>query len=142
MKWRYRGRVFGEADIPEGIVGFVYRITCRKTGRIYFGQKKFTKAVIRKPLKGKKRKRRSRVASDWVDYWGSSQELQNDVKRLGQRKFTRVILHLCQTKSEMNYRELCEQVAHNVLLNPDKFYNSYVGTRIHTDHLKHLRSKR
>jgi Putative endonuclease segE, GIY-YIG domain len=139
MTWFYNGRSFDEAAIPVGIVGFVYKITCLPTGRAYYGQKRFTKAVTRKPLKGRKRKRRSRVSSNWLDYWGSSQELLNDVKRLGPRKFSRVILYLCKTKSEMNYRELSEQILSDVLLHPDKYYNSYVGTRIHTDHLRHLR---
>lgn len=139
MTWRYRGRVFREADIPEGIVGFVYQIECVPTGRRYFGQKKFTKAIIRKPLKGKKRRRRSRVSSNWLDYWGSSQELQDDVARLGTKKFRRSILYLCKSKGEMNYRELCKQIEHHVLLHPDKFYNSYAGTRIHASHLRHLR---
>lgn len=138
MTWRYLGRVFGETDIPEGVVGFVYKIERRDTGRIYFGQKKFTKARTRKPLKGRVRKRRNRIASDWLDYWGSNQELIAEVRSLGSRKFKRTILYLCRTKGEMNYRELQEQLYHDVLLYPDKFYNSYVGTRINGRHLRHL----
>jgi Putative endonuclease segE, GIY-YIG domain len=141
MTWVYRGRSFGEEDVPAGVVGFVYKIERRDTKRVYFGQKRFTKAITRKPLKGRKRKRRSRIASDWIGYWGSCQELLTEVGRLGPKKFRRTILHLCKTKSEMNYLELHEQMVNHVLLYPDKFYNSYVGTRIHTDHLKHLRGR-
>lgn len=138
MAWKYLGRVFKEADIPDGVVGFVYKIERRDTGRIYFGQKKFTQARTRKPLKGRIRKRRHRIASDWSEYWGSCRELLDEVKALGPRKFSRTILYLCRTKGEMNYRELSEQMHYDVLLYPTKYYNSYVGTRIHAVHLRHL----
>lgn len=138
MTWIHLGRPFGEADIPKGIVGFVYKIERLDTRRTYFGQKRFTKAMTRKPLKGRKNKRRHRVASNWVEYWGSCQELLDEVVNLGPKKFRRTILYLCRTKSEMNYLELYEQMSHHVLLYPKRYYNSYVGTRIHADHLLHL----
>ena len=135
-KWTYRGKPFSLDELAPNIIGFIYQIICLDTNRSYFGQKRLTKARVRKPLKGKKRRRRSRIQSDWETYWGSNKELQGDVAKLGPQKFSRSILFLCRSKAEMNYRELKQCMDLNVLLYPDKYYNSYVGTRISRAQLK------
>ena len=132
--WIYQGRQFNDEDIGNAL-GFVYKITNNLDGRVYFGQKKFFFTKTR-TIKGKKK--REKVHSDWKDYWSSSNELKEDVKRLGEEHFTREILRLCLTKGEMNYLEMREQVVHDVLLYPSKFYNEYVGGRINRSHLKNL----
>jgi hypothetical protein len=73
--------------------------------------------------------------SDWRNYWSSSEELKKELAVHGKDNFKRTILHLCSSKTEMNYRELYEQIVQEVLLRPE-FYNSFVGTKIHKKHIK------
>ena len=134
MSWIYRGREFTRDDV-EGWIGFVYSITCISTQRKYIGKKKFVSQRSRPPLKGKKRRRRDTVDSDWEEYFGSSEELLADVARLGRDDFVREILHLCRSRGEMTYLEMKEQVVRDVLLKPEEYYNSYVGGRIHRSHV-------
>ena len=76
MQWTYQGKLVEE--IPEGYVGFVYLITNLTDNRKYIGKKLAQFKVTKKPLKGKKNKRRSTKESDWKDYWGSSPSLIED----------------------------------------------------------------
>ena len=132
--WIYQNKQFTEEDIGSAL-GFVYKITNNVNGRSYFGQKKFffTKTRV---IKGKKK--REKALSDWQVYWSSSNTLKADVELLGEDKFTREILHICQGKAEMNYLEMREQIVHDVLLYPDLYYNEYVGGRINRSHLKQM----
>jgi len=120
-------------------VGYVYIIKCLHTNKKYLGQKKFWKAVKRKPLKGQKRIRRDKVESDWKQYHGSSEKLKADVKELGKHKFERTILMLCTSKAMMNYHETRLQFEHQVLLSP-QWYNAIISCRINQnqlpDHMK------
>lgn len=134
--WYYAGSVFLPKDVSPEFVGFVYSVSRIDNGRIYIGQKRFSKSRKRKPLKGRKRARRDRVASDWQTYYGSNDELLAEVTKFGPENFRREILYLCRSKSEMNYLELRTQIVNDVLLYPEKFYNSFVGTKISRSHLK------
>lgn len=131
--WTYQENI---VDNPfEGFVGFVYCITNLLDGRRYIGKKLFI-GTRTKTIKGKKKK--EKVESDWRDYWGSSEELQADVKKLGENNFKREILHLCKSKGVMSYMEMREQIVNDVLLKPNEFYNGFVGGKIHRNHLKEL----
>ena len=83
--WTYQGSTFTSADI-DNFFGFVYIITNLQTGKKYIGRKYFTQR--RKPRGGK---RRVTSESDWKKYYGSSDELKADVKRLGKSEFKREI---------------------------------------------------
>lgn len=74
--------------------------------------------------------------SDYKDYFGSNDELKQHVIEHGPENFKREIIHLCNSKGEMNYRELVEQVDRRVLEKPDKYYNAYIGGRINRRHIK------
>jgi hypothetical protein len=136
MTWYYNDEPFepGEED-----VGFVYRITRLDTGRAYIGKKNLWKTVTRPPLKGKKRKRRSVAESDWREYWGSNKTLQGEVADLGQDRFRRDVMRVCQSKAEMSYYEAKFQLVFDVLLRDD-YYNDFVGCKIHRAHLKKLQT--
>ena len=127
MSWQYKGTTVEE--IPEGILGFVYLITNLQTNQKYIGKKLAQFKKTRPPLKGKTRKRRTTVESDWRDYWGSSEHLQADVERLGTDKFTREILFFCETKGEMSYLEAKEQFDRRVL-ETDEYYNGIINVRV------------
>jgi hypothetical protein len=129
--WLYENVEFTE--VPEDVVGFVYRIINLNTGREYIGKKLFTSAR-RKVVKGKRKK--LRVESDWREYYGSNKELLHDVVTYGHDAFKREILRLCTTRGQCSYFEAKLQFEHGVLENPEKFYNTWIMCRIHQKHLK------
>ncbi len=128
MQWTYQGNKI--TNIPEGVVGFVYLITNTTNGRMYIGKKlaKFSKS--RKPLKGRVNKRRYKVESDWKDYFGSSDALNEDISKIGKDKFKREILFYCKSKAELSYIEAREQFSRKVL-ETDQYYNGHIRVRIH-----------
>ena len=138
MTWTYQGNTITE--LPEDCVGFVYLITNNVSGRKYIGKKlaKFsktsTKTVKLKNGTKKKKKIRSKVDSDWREYYGSNDQLNKDVEALGADKFTREILYLCKSKAECSYIEAREQFTHKVLESTD-YYNGQISVRVHGSHI-------
>jgi Putative endonuclease segE, GIY-YIG domain len=135
MTWMMNGNEFelGENTHKE-IYGFVYLITCKKTNKQYIGKKFFWSSKT-KTIKGKKK--RSKVESDWKDYFGSNKVLIEDVKVNGKDNYTREILHLCKTKGECNYLEAYEQFTRKVLIGED-YYNEWIMVKVHRSHIKGL----
>ena len=127
-------------EIADDIVGFVYLITNLTNGRMYIGKKlaKFSKTTVKTvKLKNgtkKKKKVRSKVDSDWRDYYGSSIELSADVNSLGKENFKREILHYCNSKAACSYIEAREQFERKVLESKD-YYNGHIQCRIHGSHI-------
>ena len=125
-------------NTPDDIAqyfGFVYKIT-KKTPTpdekyYYIGCKQLQKRRKRPPLKNKKRNRIDFVESDWRTYWGSSKELLKEIEHVGEDRFEKEILHLCQSKWELKYLEMMEQMKHNVLLDP-RSWNGIVNIRLGT----------
>ena len=128
MTWTYQGNEI--TILPEDVVGFVYQITNTTNGRMYIGKKLARFKRSRPPFKGRKNKRRYKVDSDWQDYYGSSDELTEDVLKLGKEKFTREILFYCYSKAELSYVEAREQFARKVLESND-YYNGHIRVRVH-----------
>ena len=139
MTWSYQGQVVEE--LPEDCIGFVYNITNTVTGRQYIGKKlaKFSKTTYKTvKLKNgtkKKKKIRSKIDSDWQEYYGSSVELSKDIDALGKDKFIREILHYCKSKAETSYVEAREQFDRKVL-ESDDYYNGHIQVRVHGSHIK------
>ncbi len=138
MTWLFEGSVVEQ--LPEDCIGYVYRITNTVTGRMYIGKKlaKFSKTTY-KTIKlkngNKKRKKiRSKVDSDWQEYWGSSEELKKDVAALGPDKFIREILYYGSSKAVCSYLEAREQFNRRVLESPD-YYNNIINLRVHGSHI-------
>ena len=127
MHWTYHGKPVEE--IPQEFIGFVYLITNLTNGKKYIGKKLSQFKKTRPPLKGKKRKRRTLVESDWRDYWGSSDNLQADLEKLGPENFTREILYFCITRGQLSYLEAKEQFDREVLLT-DEYYNGIINVRV------------
>ena len=73
-------------------------------------------------------KRRSKVESDWRDYWGSSTP-NPDAEKLGEEKFTREILHYCPSRGVASYLEAREQFERRVL-ETDEYYNGIINVRV------------
>jgi len=134
LEWTYNKEVFTEDLVSENY-GFIYIITNLSTNKKYIG-KKFFYSTKTKQVKGKKK--RMKVQSDWKSYYGSNQDLKDEVKELGKDLFTREIIHLCLSKGECNYMEAREQFVQDVLRKPNEFYNHWIMVRVHRNHLKIL----
>jgi hypothetical protein len=138
MSWTYQGQLITE--LPEECVGFVYLITNLTTGRKYIGKKlaKFSKTTYKTvKLKNgtkKKKKIRSKINSDWMDYYGSNDQLNKDVEQLGKDNFSREILYYCASKAECSYIEAREQFDRKVLESTD-YYNGQISVRVHGSHI-------
>lgn len=127
MQWTYKGKSI--ETLPEDCEAFVYLITNTTNNKKYIGKKLAKFKKTRPPLKGKKNKRRSKVESDWKDYWGSSDHLQQDVQELGADKFTREILYYCESRGIASYLEAREQFERRVL-ETDEYYNGIINVRV------------
>lgn len=135
MTWYYKDEIFDprESDLQEW-VGFVYLITEKETGMKYVGKKLFHRKKTLPPLKGKTRKRRFIVESDWKSYYGSSENVKQALEEKGEEAFHREILHLCKTKGDCSYLEAKEQFDRDVLRRED-YYNGIINCRINAKHL-------
>ena len=126
--WTYEGATFTTDDI-DNFFGFVYCITNNTNGRQYIGRKYFWK--FRTP-RGKKRKVKSE--SDWKNYYGSSEELKEEIQRLGRQNFSRVILSLHKTVGKTNFEETRQLFVNGVLTEQlddgtPRYYNSNILSR-------------
>ena len=136
--WTYQNQIVEE--LPEDTVGFVYLITNLTNDRKYIGKKlaKFSKTTYKTvKLKNgtkKKKKIRSKIDSDWRDYFGSSPELTKDVTLVGKENFSREILYYCKSKAETSYIEAREQFDRKVL-ESNEYYNGHIQVRVHGSHI-------
>ncbi len=123
--WTYKGTTFTSADIGD-FFGYVYCITNLKSGRKYIGRKNFQQ---HRKHRGSRRKRTSE--SNWKTYYGSSKELNEDRKLLGNSTFRREILGVYRTQGKVNYEETRQLFLNNVLTESlddgsPAYYNSNV----------------
>jgi hypothetical protein len=137
--WTFNNEIV--ETLPDDCIGFVYLIVNKANGRMYVGKKlaKFsrtsTKTVTLKNGTKKKKKIRSKIDSDWQEYYGSSIELNKDIELLGRDTFTRQILFFCKSKAECSYVEAREQFTRRVL-ESDDYYNGQISVRVHGSHIK------
>lgn len=130
MTWKYNKEDF--TDVPKGMEGFVYVITNLTNDKKYIGRKNFWTRQ-----KDRKTGRRKTKESDWQKYFGSCDELIEDVKLLGQDKFSREILYLCPHKKSMSYYETMEQFKRDVILRED-YYNTNVEGKFFSSEVERL----
>jgi hypothetical protein len=138
MTWYFQNQIV--ETLPEDCIGFVYQIINLTSERKYIGKKlaKFSKTQIRTvKLKNgtkKKKKIKSKIDSDWRDYYGSNDELLKDVASLGKENFKREILYFCKSKAECSYIEAREQFSRRVLESTE-YYNGHIQIRVHGSHI-------
>lgn len=136
--WTYKGKVFGEMDIPEGAVGFIYLMTAIIDGKsvAYIGKKNFF-ANIKRPL-GKKAlaistdkrlKKYTRVIKpDFLNYYSSNAILKKAHKEGIAIK--REILRICYSGMELTYQETKHQFVYEVL-EKEEFLNGNILGRFY-----------
>ena len=139
MSWYYQNELV--ETLPEECIGFVYVITNLASGRMYIGKKlaKFSKTTYKtvKLKNGTKKKKRikSKIDSDWREYYGSNDQLNKDVEQQGGENFRREIIYYCTSKAECSYIEAREQFSRRVL-ESDDYYNGQIAVRVHGSHIK------
>ena len=141
MKWNYWDKLN-----PEDYIGFVYKITNLTDGKFYIGKKYFwynkKKKLTKKQLAdlppGPGRKPTHeivRVESDWKTYWGSSKELLESVRVLGEDHFECIILMPCKTKKQLTYYEMHYQCKFECLIPGTNSYNDNILGKFFTKDL-------
>ena len=108
-------------------VGFVYEITDAENGKKYIGKKFFWS---HRKLPGKTR--RSKIESNWRQYYSSSEIIKQLVKECGKLRFKRKILSLHELIRDVNYTEVKLQYALGVLEQQDEngemiYYNGNIS---------------
>lgn len=125
MTWIYNGSFITELnDMPEGTIGFIYKITNGKTGEYYIGKKnvlstrkrKFGKKEIAL-LTDKRLKTYEMITneSDWKSYRSSNKQVQEWFKDTENDQLELRILRFCSSTKSLTYYELQEQFSHDVL---------------------------
>jgi len=127
MGWTYQGRPITEiSDMPEGTIGFIYKITNHQTGEYYIGKKSLYSHRTLPPLKGYKRKRKVVKESKWLEYRSSNTTVQlwfheQEAARLSDNlddfndSLELKILKFCKTPKSLTYYEVEELFQHKVL---------------------------
>lgn len=129
-----------ESFDPNQYEGYIYMTTNLETGRSYIGKKNFfhknnvklgKKELAALPITRGRTKQTKLVvkSSDWKTYYGSSQEIKEDLKKYPKDKFVRVILKLCKTKKELTYYENKYLFQYGVLEDPKKWINDNIQGR-------------
>lgn len=133
MSWYYKENIIIAEDIPEGAIGFIYKIVGNEgtefEDKIYIGRKNL--GTLRKKLLTKKekllpenkRKKYKYVAADsnWLTYNTSCVELKQLLEE-DESRFTKEILMFCNDAISITYWELAIQVYEEVL-----FIDSFNG---------------
>lgn len=145
--WHYQNNIIDSIEqMPPNVFGFIYRIVCIDTGKFYIGKKqllsttnvklgKKAKAKLAESITGKGRrpsKQKVIKESNWLSYYGSSKQLLEDVKKLGETAFKREIIQYCYSKKSLSYAELKHLILNN--WSSEQCYNENVlGKYFKTD---------
>jgi hypothetical protein len=133
--WTYQGKsIQALKDLPTDCVGIIYKIKNITNGKFYIGRKILRNKKTLPPLKGKKRKRRLIVESNWKTYTGSCVDLNIDIAK--GHEIEKEIIHLCCTKKQMTYYELKHQLLENVLERDDSYNSNIMGKFFRRDLLE------
>lgn len=150
MDWSYENNIVTEDTIPDGAVGFVYKIIHIATDKFYIGKKAL--ASVRRIKLGKKElqlikdarklekkggrlpsKKTVRKDSGWVDYYSSNTTIQEMVKDGKADEFKREIIKFCFSKKSLSYWELYYMFKHNVLGDENSYNDNISGTYYRKD---------
>jgi len=135
MSWKYKGKEFDEACIPQGSIGFIYIMTAIIDGKsvAYIGKKNFF-ANIKRPM-GKKalamstdkrlKKYTRELRPDFMKYYSSNKTLK-DAHKAGV-VIKREILMICYSAMELTYQEVKHQFKYEVLEKEEYLNGNILG---------------
>jgi len=110
--------------VTEKTRGFIYLIVNTLHNKFYIGKKKAI-SETRVTVAGRTNKKRVVKPSNWKSYYGSSKELQADIKKYGVNHFHRYVLEAYDELHSVNYAEADIQFMLDVLKS-DEFYNKNI----------------
>lgn len=139
--WKYKKKyIYSIADIPSEFINyqqFIYKITCKATGRFYIGKKILYNTKKVRLSKKKKLELKTRrifdylkIESDWLKYNGSNKELLNDIDILGPDKFEKEIIQFVKGKKQATAWEIYWIIKTDALIS-DLGYNGNILGRIY-----------
>ena len=150
MKWLYEGEEISSLDdMPEDVFGFIYEVTHIPTGKKYLGRKQLIytrkrKIGKRETQKLKDEKKASgeshwwitpkykyvKKESDWKDYYGSAESVQDLLTEGTEKDFKREILDFAYHKKQLNYKETKLLYVREVL-EKDEYLNSNISGKFY-----------
>jgi hypothetical protein len=140
--WVFNGEeITSLSQMPEGTLGFIYKIYNLTTGKYYIGRKTCSSLRKRKLtakeklLPGNKRKTviyEIKETSGWKNYCGSNEVLKEEIRKGD--KVKREILHFCFTKAQITYLEVQEIVCSGALID-ELSYNGWIKATIYKKYL-------
>lgn len=157
--WIYEDKsIYKIADLPKDLqdsYGFIYELV-GSNGKRYIGQKQFfsvrSKVASSKQvqLKGKSHFRRKKIKggskagemkyyeevrkeTDWLTYYGSSDEVKKDIKN--GVTFEKIILELVPRKGLMLYKET-KAIICSGALEDNNYYNRHVMNKFYANNLE------
>lgn len=141
--WIYKNKKV--ESYPKEAFGFIYKITCKTTGKFYIGSKGFFSITNPKISKkranelysgsGRKKKRERKITeSNWREYMGSSKLLLADIQLLGKDNFNFEIIDFARNKSELLYLEGFYQYKYKCLTDMN-CYNEWISLKVHRKNL-------
>lgn len=136
--WIHNGKPMTEiSDFPEGSLGFVYLIRDHTNNKFYIGRKAIFSTRKRKygkreiaAMTNKRLKKYEMVKKEfkgWKEYTGSCEPLNEAIEK-GAR-YTKEILQICKSKSELTYYELKYQFQYGVIEPGNCSYNGNIAGR-------------
>jgi hypothetical protein len=144
--WIYKDKEINKiedfGDIPP--FGFIYRITNIETGKFYIGKKQLISITNKKlgkkelivikeerkqnKVQGKQPTKKQIIQeSNWLDYYGSSKLLLEEIKKLGKEKYKREIIQIAQNSKQLTYYEALYQMSENILQRDDCYNENIAG---------------
>jgi len=127
INWTWNGKEITSIEqMPENILGFVYKITNLDNNRYYYGRKSVFSIISRGKSKGQRKE------MSWKNYQGSSKELLSDIKNGARIK--KEILDFAYSKAELTLKESATIICSGSL--EDKMsYNHWVMCRVYKKNL-------
>jgi len=143
VKWVYKGIVVDSIEkVPEGAIGFIYKISNTTNGRYYFGRKSIVgrrkkKLTLKEKLIPENKRKTWKVevkeVSGWKTYKGSNKPLLADIGKGD--KYTKEIVCWCYSKAELTYYETVHIVCSGCMITDD-CYNDWFSAKVFKAHLK------
>ena len=142
VNWTYNKKpVLSLKDMPEGVLGFIYRIENKTTGKYYIGRKtvagnKKKKLTAKEKLLPENNRKGFKIeyceSSGWKSYCGSNLILKQEVK--DGHEIEKFILTYCFTKAQITMEETREIICGGALEDINS-YNSWVKCIIYKQHI-------